>query len=458
MPDALSTRLLRCRSARLLALCLLLGAGLSVTACRQDVTEITGAKRPGDTTSTGGGGNSGGGGGSVQRATLTVTVGVAPEDTALARTLGLATGVLPGAEVTITRRGTASSRQTATADAAGVVKFAELLPGVYSVSVQRALAAAEAARLGAENADVTAFGGGGEILVEAPAASGRVEAVLGRRGSLVISEIYEYAPPTASFLTHPHGTYLELANNADTTIYLDRKVVGKVMEVSLRDLAPNFPCTETAKYRTDVAGLWTRALWQFPGAGREYPLAPGKAVILATDAIDHRVFNPGLLDLSGADFEFVGTAEDVDNPFVPNIIALGSDNGSIFGHGPEFRGIGPQVVFVGEPLDGPVTGLPQDRLRVTDQVFWRYPREKLLDVYSEWFAPGVFDESLPECQPMIHPDYDRRRAALGAIADAGAVRRRVFAVQADGRVILQRTRTSARDFERVPAPTPKQLP
>lgn len=316
---------------------------------------------------------------------------------------------------------------------------------------------AEVARLGSENADVTAFGGGGTWGVGPPMTAARVDAVLGRRGSLVISEVYEYGPPTASFSAHPYGTYLELANNADTVIYLDRKVVGRVLPQPFFDY-PTFDCAFNARYRLDPGGLWSRDLWELPGSGRDYPLAPGKAVILATDAIDHRVFHPTLLDLSSADFEFLGTAQDVDNPFVPNILSIIGLAGSFEGHGAEFRGVGPQVIFVANPLDVPGTALLRDRFPNQDLPFWRYPSEKVLDVYAEQILPSLFQQQYAECVPMVHPLYDRQRAALGDYTSAGSVRRRVFAVQPDGRVVLQRTRTSARDFERVPTPTPKQVP
>lgn len=113
------------------------------------------------------------------------------------------------------------------------------------------------------------------------------------------------------------------------------------------------------------------------------------------------------------------------------------------------------MVFIAEPVD--VATLPQDRLGLTDLPFWRYPRERLIDVYAEGVAPGT-STLYPECVPLVHPIYDRQRAPLGDYTSSGSVRRRVFAVQADGRVVLQHTRTSARDFERVPTPTPGQVP
>jgi hypothetical protein len=56
---------------------------------------------------------------------------------------------------------------------------------------------------------------------------------------------------------------------------------------------------------------------------------------VAIDGVDDSVVNPGLPDLSYADFEFEGTA-DSDNPDVPNMPYLGPDAAWNDGHGRPF--------------------------------------------------------------------------------------------------------------------------
>lgn len=321
------------RRPRFPLLLLLLGAG-----CRQEVTEVAGpggGGPPVDTTGTG----------TVQRLTLTVAVQADRADSAVTRQLGFTGGVLADAEVVARREGS-SDRATGRTDAQGIVRFPDLLPGRWSVSASRVLSAAERQRLRAEDQDVTAWGGAfaGQVNLSATVP---ISAAAGRRGSLVISEIFEFSPPDNVVTASGWGNYLELYNNSDTTIYLDAKIVGAMLPQLLVDANEKFNCARLAPLRLDTLGIWTGNFWQLPGSGTQYPLLPGRAAVLAIDAIDHRVTHPELLDLSAADFEFLGTAQDVDNPTVPNIQPLASRGAN--GRGPLFWG-GPEVFFVADRL------------------------------------------------------------------------------------------------------------
>lgn len=279
-------------SRRAGVLALLLAVTL-LPGCRQEVTEVAGpgGGPPVDTTD----------GGTVQRLTLTVTMQIDPADSAVARQLGLTAGVLPNADVVARREGS-SDRATGRTDAQGVVRFPNLLPGQWTVSAARVVSDAERQQLAPEDRDVTGWAGGfaGQVNLSA---SVPITAEAGRRGSLVISEWFHYAPPTATYQTHPWGQFIELYNNSDTTIYLDGKIFGKLVENVLFE-SPTFPCTSTAGLRLDTLGIWTRTAVRLPGTGRDHPLAPGQTATIATDAIDHRPYNRDLLDLSSATFEF----------------------------------------------------------------------------------------------------------------------------------------------------------
>ena len=67
------------------------------------------------------------------------------------------------------------------------------------------------------------------------------------------------------------------------------------------------------------------AVYMFPGSGRDYPIQPGKEVVVAINAINHKEFNSKSIDLSSANFEIYDESSnpnfsDTDNPNVPNLI------------------------------------------------------------------------------------------------------------------------------------------
>jgi hypothetical protein len=418
---------------------------LSAVACRTDVTEVAGpggtpGGTPGDSTS-----DTTGTGPGVQRITLTVTITIDPADTVIARQLGLTGGLLADAEV-VARRSGSSDRATGRTDSQGVVRLADLLPGTWSISAGRAIDDAARATLPEIDRDVTGWSAGGGVAATSSRAV-TLAAVAGRRGSLVISEWFAYAPPTASYSTHPWGQYLELYNNSDTTIYLDGKIIGMLVAPWLADFVPNSPCSETAARRLTEQGLWTRNASRFPGAGRDHPLAPGRAVTVAIDAVDHRPYNSTLLDLSAADFEYYMGGSDVDNPVAVNLTTIVGNQG-VEGHGP-FLAFQNLIFLADATADAEI-----EEDSFGGSTIKLIPR--ILDVVAQDYAnPGA--GLYPICVPLVAPVFDR---ATGRILDfrvASTMGRPVIGTSIVGNRILQRTRSSDRDFVRA-APTPGLVP
>jgi hypothetical protein len=396
--------------------------------------------------------------GTVQKATLTVSVALTGNDSLLASLVGCEGGLLPDAEVTIERSGTPGSLQSATTDAAGWVRFERLLPGTYAVSVIRVLTPEEVTQFPGEDADVNAFGGAARTGVLAPSTDMVVQAVAGRRGSLVISEFSVTVARLASGNDYVYGDFIELYNNSDTTIYLDGKVLVRGFIHGARGSDAS-PCDVHEPWQNDPEGIWTRYIEAFPGAGRNHPLAPGRTAVVATDAIDHREFHPDLQDLSRAEFEFIGPA-DVDNPSAANMRTLGEVwGGGILTHGLDF-GLTDVVTVVANPVD--VGSLPQENIPLLlSPEHWRIPGEKILDVLTASPTPAQEANMTflpPQCPRYIHENFDRQRAAVLDPNRLGGVQRRLFATLPDGRKILLRTKTSSSDFvARYPA-TPGFIP
>jgi hypothetical protein len=236
--------------------------------------------------------------------------------------------------------------------------------------------------------------------------------------------------------------FLELYNNADTTVYLDGIIVGTTLPIS-NDYT-NFPCAAYQSLTIDPDALWARRMDRFPGAGRDHPLAPGHTTVIATDAIDHSVIVPGALDLRGANWDFTGPT-DVNNPSVPGMLDIGLTP-MVLGHGTFYGGQFTSVVFLALPLD--VSALPRQRDPFSGGEYARVPRQSVIEVVA---LRSPYQSAFSPCPEVVHANFDRQPAYLIGLGDADfpfSAQRKVAITRADGRKLLQHTRTAAADFFR----------
>jgi len=124
---------------------------------------------------------------------------------------------------------------------------------------------------------------------------------------LKINEIYYAGPVNDEF--YFYDQFIELYNASDETVYLDGMIVCRLK----RDI-------DQVIY-----------IFQFPGTpvtGRQYPVAPGQFVVLASDARNHQEIIRSSIDLSQADWEFYNPASPTDpnNPLVPDILNIEEGN------------------------------------------------------------------------------------------------------------------------------------
>ncbi|MXW35552.1 MAG: DUF4876 domain-containing protein [Chloroflexi bacterium] len=240
-------------------------------------------------------------------------------------------------------------------------------------------------------------------------------------------------------------------NNADTTLYLDGKILASafwyVWESSLNQL-PVANCKEYSRWRLDPEGIWSEWHLRFPGSGREYALVPGQARVVATQAIDHREVAPalGFPDLSRADFEVVGTGQDVDNPEVPNMEHVGL-RPSVDALGRGFLSLDPALMIV-DNVD--LESLPIEELPVRYHHHRRFPGELLLDVVVVYQDPETIDWDQRGCDRLVNETFDHQAALMLDSQAGNSIHRKILGTTPAGRHILQRTRTSAVDLERGP--------
>ena len=380
--------------------------------------------------------------GDVPKPGLSMTVKLDSASLGLATALGWTDGMIPDVAVILQRGGVITERDTLRTDETGSARIEKLVPGQYKAWASRSLTGAERAQAAAAGWDVRVLGGGRKFRVSGEPQQVVLELSPDQPGSLVISEWYFTAiQPPGLTENYVFGGYVEIYNNSDSTIYLDGKIFGAGWNINTDSQFR--PCSDD-RLRNDPLGIFARYMHAFPGSGTEHPLAPGATVLVATDAIDHTALVEGTIDLSGADFEFFGNA-DVDNPAVPNMIDVGFEP-FFFGHGILFAPFGSEVPFIAEPVD--IAGLPvlfDPSSVASPREFARYPTDKIIDVAT--FRPTGLIGLVTECLRTVNVRFDRVEGYfLRGVADAVSSHRRVAGFGPNGRVILQRTRTSAADF------------
>lgn len=385
----------------------------------------------------------------VQRTSLSVRVVIDGADAETARQAQV-TGV--GVTVRLARTGGSEPVRELVANTDGVVEFRDLLEGLYEVTVARELSAAERNRLTTlDDRDINLLAGGSRIVVSPPtAATLQVSLTASRRGSLAISEMYAWIPIVGqTFYNYAH--YIEVANLADTTVYLDGIMLVRTYPQQHAGTPESGYCSNFATFRTDSTALWVSQIYRYPGAGREFPLRPGQFTVWAMDAINHGALIAGAPDLSRAQFEEIGGPADVDNPAAVKMVRLtkGSD---VVTHG--YPMVDSRITALVLPIARDTLGLERRLVSPSSNVpVWRIPREAVLDVAAlsstveNYTGTGAYRGGYRYCDPFIATAHDR---ALGQWYDSRAnlaIRRRSLGSTASGVPILQRTRTSARDFE-----------
>lgn len=199
---------------------------------------------------------------------------------------------------------------------------------------------------------------------------------------LIFGDIF-FNGETNAQMMHP-DQYFMVVNNGDKIEYLDGLCYGITAHANPQ------PETPWSKFLMEKNELPLSCIYQIPGNGKDYPLEPGKYVIIAATAINHHTEDqPNSVDLSGADFELVfPDAElpngykvtDTDNPDVPNLnIIVDAFFGTGIAHP---RGFWPPCLF---KIKGDIKAfLQQHIMQVKDKNgklnnFYTIPTDMILD-------------------------------------------------------------------------------
>lgn len=206
-------------------------------------------------------------------------------------------------------------------DSNGVIRFNGIISDKYIVTATRKMMSEEMQIISGTGATNIKLVNKKNRIIELNASSPvnielEMDLVIG--GSpLVMSEIYASGPQGSGL--YYHDKYVEVFNQSDSILYLDKMMIAVVYTNSNTGL----------QYRDDPEFVHSKSIWIFPGTGKDYPIQPGQFVLCAEDAIDHRLNAPNSVDLSHADFEFYkDDAPDIDNPAIPNMIKIYQTSGN----------------------------------------------------------------------------------------------------------------------------------
>lgn len=142
-------------------------------------------------------------------------------------------------------------------------------------------------------------------------------------GGFVLKEIYYAGSKTSDNKSYYDDQFIEIYNNSNDTLFTDGLCLG-VLQQSTSN--PNVWVNPDGSF-LDKLPL-TFHVWIFPGTGKQYPVYPGKSIIVAQDGINHKSDPNGNplspVNLGNANWEtYVEVSgKDLDAPAVPNLTMM----------------------------------------------------------------------------------------------------------------------------------------
>lgn len=352
-----------------------------------------------------------------------------------------------GATITLTSVNDGSVK-TANTDNNGNALFTDVLPGTYTIAASRSLSETEAQSLTGINSAVTLSGVQNNAVVVSGQNPTFVIQLQGSAiGNLLIKEVYYTGSRTPSSGTYFSDQFVEIYNNATDTIYLDSLCIGDAYGNS----GLINPSSQPTPFANDQQHVYLSSIWQIPGTGKQYPLAPGSSIIIAQDGVNHQdpTLNPASpVDLSAADWETYNERpdnRDADAPGVPNLRRVYFTGGfdwliTVFGPGLViFKGDSAQLVTQTEVIPGSSLA-PRIKVPVT-QIIDGF--EALKDGSSASYKriPVGVDAGFVFADDTYNQQSFRRKTSTTI----------------NGRRVLQDNNNSTVDFEKLNTPTPKSF-
>ncbi|MBB4801080.1 hypothetical protein HNP37_001119 [Flavobacterium nitrogenifigens] len=383
--------------------------------------------------------------------------------------------VVKKASVTIVNTETAN-KYTVESDETGVALFKQILPGTYSITSTKVIQSAEFTETFGytpTEAEINFNGAESSVIVNATATTANIEMKTSKVGDFVIKQIYYGGSDTKKGAVF-RDQFIEIYNNSNTVQYADGLYMAQLTGSTTTTVAsyslPNgqFDWSKsegmTMGNTANTDYVYGINIIKIPGNGTQYPVEPGKSIVIAQNAINHKanyvdnngkavsILSPELtVDLSTADFEaFLGTYSgstyqyDIQNPAVPDVIIAywGNSNNDLI-----LDSLGRQAYTIFKMTDAEFAALKKYKNPKGDApLSVQIPVAILIDGVDTTRDLGTL--LVPKKLPS-QIDGGNTYIPSGAYSSKSVMRKTKTTIA--GRIVLQDTNNSTNDFVEVTA-------
>lgn len=293
----------------------------------------------------------------------------------------------------------------------------------------------------------------------------------GISGGLIFKEVYYNMVKPNGKTPYMRDQFFEIYNNSDEVLYLDNCILG-ILEGTQGKLPTSWKDENGEIMKEYALGNYAAA---FTGSGTDYPLQPGKSIVIASQAQNHiaettPMYNPEVagamvspVDLSTADYElWLGEykpAMAIDNPAVPNMTIIhisGTQNYFMLPYS------GNAIIFAKFPAGVSPIDYANDQNNYKERPDGSYAGTKYLMIPQEYVLDGlniVNNADKPDQQVIrLRAEVDAGTVFMEKSYNGKSIRRKVERISENGRAIFKDTNNSTDDFLRDQTPTPGIIP
>lgn len=358
----------------------------------------------------------------------------------------------------------------------GVANF-KLVPGVYNIKTTIVLTNEKFKSLfgyDAKQEKISFSAEENNVTIDDTSKTNKIINMLtSRTGNLLFKQIYYTGSRLGSVFRSVfcQDAFFEIYNNSSETIYADGLYFAQLFNNQLKDVKSytlsdaRFDWTQsvgqTKGDKSNTYYCYADNIYQIPGSGKEYPIEPGKSIVIAATAINHKLNgekthyykeDPTSVDLSRADFEvnltnyfksrlIPNTFGDFDNPSVTNLnIVYTLDNKELM-----LDAVGRDSFIIFRTNDyNSYAKVPKPSVKKVTAKTKRY-----VQIPNDVIIDGVETNNANKTRLFprrLSTSIDGGYVAIDLSLREKSVMRKVDKI-VDGRKILQDTNNSTNDFE-----------